>query len=432
MSRPAAIARGPAVRPVLANTAALVVLRGSNLAVRLGLLFLIARAVQPPEFGRLVLALSVAEVCKVVADFGMDTLAIREYALAADRAAVSVFAGSFAWCRVACAAVVQTGLITWFLVTQPPATALVGVALSFSVWTSLLQGFSLDWFQARLRAGHALWPVLAANLAGGALAALAVIRVPGLQAKALALPALELLVGAVLLLALRREEGWAFGRPTSESMRALFRASVPVAATAILVMLYSRLDVLVMADRLPAADLGRYGIAVRLTEPFQIAAAVFGLSVYSRFVPWFKPDPDAHDAPPAGSLRAAALRYVAGTLVYGVVVAMTLYAFAPSALTRFLPAYISAVPLVRLLAGVLVFRSLNATMAGMVQAAGHFRALTLLAVWSLVSVFALLLFFVSRDGAEGAALALLLGEGVGTLILMVGVARIVTKVRVDE
>ena len=434
MSSPSPVSSVPVApaRPVLANTSALVLLRGSNLALRLGLLFLIARVVQPPEFGHLVLALSVVEVGKVLADFGMDTIAIRQYALAADRVMVGGFAGSFAWCRVVCAAAVQSGLIAWFLVTQPPATALVGVVLSFSVWTSLLQGFSLDWFQARLRVGRALWPVLAANLTGGALAALAVTRVAGLQAKELALPALELLVGAVLLLVLRGEAGWALGRPTSASTRALFRASVPVAATAILVMLYSRLDVLVMADRVPAADLGRYGIAVRLTEPFQIAAAVFGLSVFSRFVAWFKPMPDAGNAPPPGSLRAAVLRYVAGTLAYGVVCAGMLYALAPTALTRFLPAYISAVPVVRLLAGVLVFRSLNATMAGMVQAAGHFRALTLLASWSLASVFALMLFFVPRAGAEGAALALLLGEGAGTLILALGVTRIVTRVRVDE
>src|SRR5689334_427044 len=120
MSKPVTLsARLPASRPVLANTTALMLLRGSNLAVRLGLLFLIARAVQPAEFGRLVLALSAAEVCKVLADFGMDTLAIREYALAADRAAVSGFAGSFAGCRVVCAALVQSGLIGWVLLTQP-------------------------------------------------------------------------------------------------------------------------------------------------------------------------------------------------------------------------------------------------------------------------------------------------------------------------
>jgi len=412
---------------VLANTGALLVLRGSNLALRLGLLFLIARAVQPPEFGRLVLALSVVEVGKVLADFGMDTLAIREYALAADRAAVGEFAASFAWCRILCALVVQTAVVAWFLAMQPPATALVGVVLSFTVWTSVLQGFSLDWFQARLRVLRVLWPALTANLLGGLAAAYAVVQLPGLEAKAIVLPALELLVGGVLLLALRGEEAWTFGRPSAARMRALWRASVPIAVTAILIMLYSRLDVFVMAGQLPAVDLARYGIAFRCTEPFQMAAAVFGLSVYSRFVAWFKP-PDGTGAVPASStLGPAVLRFVGGTLVYGVAVAVGISALAPAAIARFLPGYVTAVPPLLLLAVVLVFRTLNATLAGIVQAAGRFHAMALLAAWNLALVFVLLLILVPRAGAEGAALALLFAEGINTVFQLVWVSRIVSR-----
>ncbi|HXS83859.1 MAG TPA: polysaccharide biosynthesis C-terminal domain-containing protein [Methylomirabilota bacterium] len=427
MSPCATSARLQAARPVLANTSALVILRGSNLAVRLGLLFLIARAVQPQDFGRLVLALSVAEVGKVLADFGMDTLAIREYALAADRGAVSRFAGSFAAGRVVCAALVQSGLIAWFLLTQAPEQAAVGVILSFSVWTSLLQGFSLDWFQGRLRVPRVVWPVLTANVLGGAAAAFVASSAPGLGIKALALPALELLVGGVLLFALRREESWALGAPSVERMRALLRASLPIAITAILIMLYSRLDVFVMAGRLPAVDLGRYGIAMRLTEPFQIAAAVFGLSVYSRFAAWFSAPEARAAAPAAGTLGPSAVRYAAGTLAYGVTVGALLAVVGPVVLAKFLPAYLAAVPPLRLLAGALVFRSLNATLAGIIQAAGRFRALALLAAWNLALVFVLLLVLVPRAGAEGAALALLLGEGLNTVFQLVWVARIVSR-----
>ena len=404
-------------RPVLANTGALVVLRGSNLALRLGLLFLIARAVLPPEFGRLVLALSVAEVGKVLADFGMDTLAIREYALAADAQTAGAFAASFAWCRIACAAIVQSGVIAWFLMSQPPAQAVVGVALSFTVWTSLLQGFSLDWFQARLRVGRVLWPVLATNALGGLAAALAVTRLPGLQAKALTLPALELLVGGVLLLALRGEPGWSLGRASGARMRSLVRASAPIAATAILIMLYSRLDVFVMASRLPAVDVGRYGIASRLTEPFQIAAAVFGLSVYSRFVNFLQPG--------AGGAGAAARRYAGGTLAYAATAALALATLAPPLVSRFLPAYAGAIAPLRILAASLLFRSLNATLAGIIQAAGRFRSLAALAGWNLVFVFGLLTWLVPRLGMPGAALALLICESMNSLIQAAWVARIV-------
>jgi O-antigen/teichoic acid export membrane protein len=414
--------RGLAARPVLANTGALVLLRGSNLAVRLGLLFLIARQVVPQEFGRLVLALSVVEVAKVLADFGMDTLAIREFAVGAagaprPTAETATFTATFVSCRLVSSALVQAGLVLWFLLAQSNDVAAVGLVLSFSVWTAFLQSVSLDWFQGRLRVGRALVPALVTNVAGGLVAALALARIPGLAAKAVSLPVLELLVGAVLLVALRRERDWGFGRPSTRAARTLLLGSVPIAITAILIMLYSRLDVFVMASRLPSVDVGRYGIAFRFTEPFQIAAAVFGLSVYSRFVGWTEPG-----APRPGR---AVLRYTAGTLAYGAVAALGLSTLAPPLIERFLPAYAAAVAPLRILSVALLFRSLNATLAGMIQAAGHFRGLAALAGWNLVFVFALLLAFVPRFGVEGAALALAVGEGVNSLFQAVWVARIV-------
>lgn len=75
--------RGLLARPVLANSVALVALRATNLLARLLLLFAIARQVTPTAFGTVVLVMSVAEIGKVLADFGLDTLAIREYSAAA-------------------------------------------------------------------------------------------------------------------------------------------------------------------------------------------------------------------------------------------------------------------------------------------------------------------------------------------------------------
>jgi len=411
-------ARGLARRPVLANTGALVVLRGSNLAVRLGLLFLIARQLPPEQFGHLVLALSIVEVAKVLADFGMDTLAIREYAVQRGHEAQATFAASFATLRAFWALIVQAGVIGWFALTQPSAVFGVGLVLSFTVWTALLQGFSLDWFQGRLRVARALAPALAVNAACGLAAAALLAHLPGLREKAACLPILELCAGLVMLFVLRRDPDWAFGRPSRRVARALALGGVPIVVTGMLIMVYSRLDVFVMAGRLPAVDVGRYGIAYRFTEPFQIAAAVFGLSVYSRFVSFLQPG--------AGHARTAALRYAAGTLAYGATAALALATLAPPLITRFLPAYSGAIPPLRILAASLLFRSLNATLAGIIQAAGRFRGLAALAGWNLVLVFGLLTWLVPRLGMPGAPLALLIGEGVNSLIQVAWVARIVS------
>src|SRR5262249_52447689 len=102
-----------------------------------------------------------------------------------------------------------------------------------------------------------------------------------------------------------------------------------------------------------------------------------------------------------------------------------LVALAPPLLQRFLPAYAGAIPPLRILAGALLFRTLNATLAGIIQAAGHFRGLAVLATWNLVFVFGLLLALVPRLGVNGAALALVVGEGLNSLLQAAWVARIV-------
>lgn len=405
-------------RPLLANTAALVAMRATNLAARLALLFLLARHVDPASFGLVVFALSVAEIAKVVADFGMDTLAIREYAIERPPGHWTRFAASLAGAKLVFGLVVYAALAGWLLATRSRAQAELGLVVGLTALTALAINFAIDWYQARLRVGRVIVPVVASNVALVALAALLVPRLPGLHVLAALFPAFELVNGLVLLAALRAEG--LVGRPAIafDRLGDLVRGALPIAATGVLIMVYSRLDVLVLSSRLDAAAVGLYGVAFRLTEPVQMAAAAFGLSVLSRFAAWFH-------APAGVSLRAAALRYALFTLAVGAAAAAVLAIAAPPLVARFLPAYADAGPILRVLAASLVFRSLNATLAGILQGAGRFRLLTGIALWNVAATWACLQWFVPREGALGAALALLSVEGVNSLLQAGMVARVV-------
>lgn len=406
-------------RPLVANSAALIALRAGNLAARLVLLFVIARVVSPASFGVVVLAVSAAEVAKVVADFGMDTIAIRTWAAGTPGAAHHRFAAALGGAKLLFGIAVYAALAAWFALTRPGEPAVLGAIVGLTVLTSLLTNFSLDWYQARLSIARVLAPVMAATVLLTLAAALLLPRLPDLRAQVALLPAIELAGGIVLLARLRRT-GLAAPPPTLAGVGALVRASLPVAATAILIVTYSRLDVLVLASRLDAAAVGHYGVAFRLTEPFQLAAAAFGLSVFSRFSTWF------HD--PAGmSLARAAFRYIVATLGYGIAAALAVGLLAPPVIERMLPAYAPAIPALRWLALALVFRSVNATLAGILQGGGRFRTLTALAAWNLLVVFALLHAWVGRIGVVGAALALLVAEALNTVLELALVIRMVTS-----
>lgn len=404
------------VRPVLGNSVAVIALRGGNLAARLLVLFAIARALPPAEFGVLVFAMSVVEIGKVVADFGMDTIAIRAWAAGDEDPAR--LAGALAVAKAGLGVFVVAGLAVYFAFFGAPAGRDAGLVLAASVFTSLLLNFSLDWFQARLRVADVLVPVLATNGVLSLAAALMVPRLPDLRAQAAMFPLIETAVGLVLFAFWRREPAARGAGFDAARLTVLVRASLPVALTSILIMVVARLDVLVLSRRLDAAAVGLYGMAFRITEPFQIAAAALGLSVFSHFAARFAP---ASAAP----VRAAAVRYSAATFGYGLAAAFALGVVAPLVVERAFPAYASGLPVLRVLAASLVFRSLNATLAGILQGAGRFAWITGLAVWNLILVAALLLVFVDRVGVVGAALALLVAEGLNSLLHGLLVARVV-------
>ncbi len=406
-------------RPVLANSVALILLRATNLAARLVLLFVLARLVTPEEFGLVVFALSIVEIAKVLSDFGLDTLAIREYALEQEASFRVRFAASLAAAKLLLGLGVYAVLAGYFMLTRSHAQAELGLVLGLSVLTALLTNFSLDYFQGRLRVLRVLPRVLVLNLVLTLAAVLVLPRIPALNAKVLCFSVIEAATGFALLLALRREGLLSAPTLAFGEIAQLLRRSVPIALTAIVIMVYSRMDVLVLSSRLGETAVGYYGIAFRMTEPFQIAAAAFGLSVFSRFSAMFHSEKDA-------ALRPVAARYIVSTLGYGAVTALALGVLAPPLVAYALPAYASAIPILRILAGALVFRTLNATLAGILQGSGRFRLLTGFALWNLLLTYGLLVVLVPRFGASGAAWAVLIGEAVNSLLQLALVARTIS------
>lgn len=395
--------RAVQARPVFANSVALIVLRAANLATRLGLLFLVARLVDPAEFGRAVFALSLVEIAKVLSDFGMDTLAIREYAWDRQPLERTRFAATLATAKVMFGVVAYAVLAVYFLRQGSREQMVVGLVLGLSTFTALLTNYSLDYFQARLRVIEVVPRVLGINLVLAITAAFVLPHLPSLRWQVVCFPAIELACGLALLEALRREPWWQRPKFAPGAIVGLLQQSLPIGATAIVIMTYSRMDVLVLSSRLGEAAVGFYGIAFRVTEPFQIAAAAFGLSVFSRFSTLFQTST-------AAGLRPLAARYLGATFGYGTLTAAALMLVAPPLVSHWLPAYAEAIPILRILAGALVFRTLNATLAGILQGAGRFRILTGFAVWNLVLTYGLLVWLVPKHGAAGAAWAALVGE----------------------
>lgn len=395
--------------PVLSNTLALIVLRGTTTFTRLLVLFIIARSVAPDTFGAIVFALAVVELAKVVADFGVDTLAVRVYATQQNPAELQRFTSTVLLVKLLLGAVMYAVALLYYQFESSNAPAVI-VLLGCLVFTALWNNLSIDYFQARLQVRQIVAPVVTTNL--GAVVALVGLAALGANSllMLLVLPFAEALNGLVLFRAFRRAAGIGIEWPTVASVLATLRQSLPLGGIVVIATIYLRLDVLVLSRLFDEATVGYYGLAYRFTEPFVLIAAAFGLSTYSHLSRII-----AEAQPPRLVFRTI-MRYSLLALGYGLVACLALVSLAPLLIRLLLPAYLPAVAIVYVLAPTILFRALIAALNNAMLAYGRFSVITLVVLFNLVLIGAAMLLLVPLFGAVGAALALLIGEVLNVLI----------------
>lgn len=405
---------------VLSNTFSSITLRGLTAATRLVTLLVIARFANPTEFGAVIFALSATEIAKVVADFGVDMLAIRAFAMNRDRRELQRVASSVALAKFLCSMIAYLALIIFLSLslTQGTHELIVGALTGLLIFTGLFANLTTDYFQARLQSKRIIVPV-AINSAV-AVTAIVLLSFVGLSViKAISIVVIAEIINTLNLLRyFCKEVGFSKDGFQLHAARDLLRQATPIAATAILVVLYTRLDVIMLGNLQDKAAVGYYGTAYRLTEPFQLIASAFALSVYSHI----------STALADGRENTGALikKYGVVILAFGTTCSLSLALIAPKFIEWFLPKYLPAIPVLQILSIALIFRGLNAYMTSVVQAHGQFKKITVIAAVNLSLIACMLLLFVPRFGVLGAAVALLIGEITNTLIQVIVVRHVQT------
>src|SRR2546427_926751 len=407
--------------PAIVNTMATLALRGTTIGGRLVVLFLIAYVATPAEFGLVTFVLAIVETAKAVADFGVDTFAVREFAVTQDRDSQRLLASTLRQTKLICSAIVYLAILIAFLLLSRGPQRGIGAVLGLLVITGLWGNLYIDYFQARLKVDQIFLPVLLVNLATIVSAATLIIFSRRVILGVAILPCSEALNAWILSRHFTRELGFANESVRLPASLGLLRRSLPVAGTLIIAILYTRLDVLFLGSSLDVATVGYYGVASRLTEPFQLAIVALAVSMYSHL--------SATIATNRQDTRRVVIRYGWGTLSYGVAGCILLGIFAPQVIRWLLPTYSPAIPLLQLLAIVIVFRTLNAYLTSVIHAYGRFVWVTAVAAWSLFALGVLLWILVPRLGARGAALALLVAESMCALIQVVMAGRLVSSER---
>jgi O-antigen/teichoic acid export membrane protein len=391
------------------NSIAVIFLRGTTIFTRIAALFMIAKMTNSSDFGMVSIAVAIAEIGKVVADFGTDTLSLKEYAINSDPIKLQDFALSVGKAKALCSVVVYTIISIYFLISEPWENAAIGLAAGLLIITTSASNFSINYFQARLRMTDIMWPIVINNLLALGLVIMSLKIYPSALLGIMILPIAEA-VNALILYAYLRKSLIVKARNSQNSnVLSLFQKGLPIAVSSIIVAIYVRLDVIVLELFFSKSIVGEYGIAFRCTEPFQMITSAFAISAYSHLSSVLAKQHFVE-------ANKFIIKYGILILGYGIGIFLALMLIAPPLIQNFLPHYQNSIPILRVLSIAIIFRTPAGSLTCMIQAYGHYRWITYVSVWNLMLILMLLAILVPQFSAIGAAYSLLIGEIVNVLI----------------
>lgn len=367
----------------------------------LGLLVgvLVARYLGPDGYGQLSFAGSYVMLFSALALFGLESIVVRE--LVHHPEAEQAILGTTSLIRAAAGLLAYLGAIVTLLVIRPgDRTALLLVALLGSSLLAQAVEVSDLWFQSRVLSRYTVLCRTSAFIISSCLKVLLVLSSASLVAIAAA-TAVEALIAALLLVlthARFSEVGILTWRWDRSWFRRLLTGSVPMVLSGVVLMVYLRIDQVMLGAMAPQAELGLYAAAVRISEVWYFVPTAIVSSLFPGLVALRSSDPVRFEQ------KLQQLYNLLAFLGYAVALPVT---FIAPWLVQLLfgSAYLAAAPLL----AVLIWAGLFANLSVVRNA--HFIALdwgrSLLWATSLGATANVLLnlLLIPRYGALGAAVA---------------------------
>jgi O-antigen/teichoic acid export membrane protein len=362
---------------------------------------LVARHFGPELFGEFSYAVAVVMIISPIAKLALDEIAIRN--LAKDPTSRDEILGtSFILMLVGGCLAFLLALIAIFLARpdSPLAQWLVGIlAVGCIVQAFMAIEF---WFESQMQWKFTVFGKTSAFL----LVSLSKIVLLLLQAPLIAFAwagLAETVLGSLGLLLVYRFRGltlqaWSFSR---RMVRSLLRDSWPLILSALLTMVYLRIDQVMLGSMVGSAELGNYSVAVQLSEVWVFIPMVIISAVFPAFVAVEKDNEELFYAHLQRLYRMMAL--------YGYMVAIPVTFFAREIVDfLFSSAYADAGALAAVLVWAMVFTSLGAARNVLVITKNWTRVnLVSVALGGLLNIL-LNLLLIPAHGAMGAVVATLI------------------------
>jgi PST family polysaccharide transporter len=239
-----------------------------------------ARFLGPTRYGLLSYCMAVAALPSPLSTAGINQVVVRNFVTAAHPRSETM--GSAVVVRIGGVALhVLVALVLAIALRPGDGTTLLFVALFASGYVFRVFDVLDFWFQSRVEARYVVWANTTATVVVAILRVALILMRASLVFFVVTFP-LQMLVGAAALFRLYLSHGkdrprhW---QATRTVLRALLKDSAPLFVSGLAVILYVKVDQVMIGQMLGNRELGQYSAAVRISEAWNFIPIAIGTSV---------------------------------------------------------------------------------------------------------------------------------------------------------
>ena len=391
---------------ILRNSFSTIIVRGAFGFARIIVLLFLAKTYGVREFGLFSLILIFIEIAKVASDVGVDIVSIRRFA--ANQKNIPTVLDSILGLKLLSATLGTILTIGIYALLYGDTYGLVLISIAcVSLYTSLLLNGFVSYYQTKL----SMEKIIRAHLMGyGCYLAFSVTAIFFRTSLMVLMGIIPLTEGIILYLLIRRytENSPLRIRINLHFIRSFLSESIYVGLAGIAVVIYLRLDNVMISRILDLKSVGQYAIAYRLTEPFSLLFSSFGISLYASLsvlsIETKVQDRFLYAKKTFLGMLAVAC---AGVLGYIFIVKPLLPMFSVE--------YVESGHVLLILSFVLIFKALNTQMTAILNSMEKFRIVSGITFMNLVTSFILNFIFITHFGIVGAAMAVVGTEFMNSL-----------------
>jgi PST family polysaccharide transporter len=372
--------------PLIKNTGSTIIIRGLFGAARIVVLLFVAKHFGP--------------------DFGIDTVTIRRFA--SNRLLSVTLLRNVLTLKLITATIAYFAAMTFFLVTYGSSQGLALLSIiAVSIYSTLLLNAFVSYLQANLSVSHVISSNVISVIVFILLTVMCIRYDFALIAFAVVIPLSEmtnLLMTAHVFKSIAPIK-LAFHK---KILFSLLKESLPVGIAGLIVVIYLRLDNLMIGWYIGDKAVGEYAVAYRITEPFMLIFSSLSLSLYAH-LSLQKTVLDRERA------KRTLFTIMVPLSVLSIVIAGTLYMFSRDIIHLLSDTYMTSLGALMILSWAIVFKAINPQLTAFINSRGRFNLITLIAMGNLAITIVFNIVLIPKYGINGAAGAVLITEFINTL-----------------